>query len=246
MSHKIIIVGASSGLGFDAAEIFAQEGWRVGVLARRIEPLEMLKNKYPDNIQCAKIDVSHNEAGELLCNFISDFGGMDCYFHVAGICHENPELDVVKECLTDSTNVEGFTRMIATAFNYFREKGVKGQIAAITSVAGTKGLGDLAAYSASKRYQSTYLQAIEQIAKRENLPIKFTEIRPGWTRTPLIDSSRKYLMSMEARKVAHAAVKAIISKKRIAVIDWRWAIMTFLWRLLPSWLWVRLPIRSSK
>ena len=245
-AKRIVIVGASSGLGRLAAESFARMGWKVGAAARNLAELEKLKSQFPDNIEITRIDVTDAKAAESLHALIDKVGGMDVYFHVSGICIENPSLDIDSEVRTAETNVVGFTRMIDAAFRYFRDNSLRGHIAALTSVAGTKGIADLAAYSAGKRYQWNYIEALEQLARREKADISFTDIRPGWTKTPLIDSSRTYLMAMKPEKVAKKIVSAVVKKKRVAVIDLRWALMYGLWRLLPSRLWTRIPLHSSK
>lgn len=243
MSQKIIITGASSGIGKFIALEFAKMGWMVGIAARNESALDEIKNKFPDNIKYLKIDVTEDDAPAKLLTLIDRLGGMDVYFHVSGILYENPVLDINEDLHTVETNVAGFTRMIDTAFHYFTDSRQRGKIAAITSVAGTKGIADLASYSASKRYQWTYLQALDQLARREKLPISFTDIRPGWTRTPLIDPNRSYMLAMKADKVARKAVKAILYHKRIAYIDCRWSILARLWRVFPSSLWTRIPLK---
>lgn len=242
---RIVIVGASSGIGRLIAEYFASKGWKTAVAARNEKALCELKAEYGQNIEWEKIDVNAPDAPDKLLALIERNGGMDIYLHVSGICIENPELNVGHDISIVETNVGGFTRMIDTAFNYFRDRRLKGRIAAITSIAGTKGLADLAAYSASKRYQWTYLVALEQLAHREKLPIRFTDIRPGWTRTPLIDPSRRYLMAMNPNRVAKRAARAIIAGRRMVVINRRWACAQILWRIVPSWIWVRIPMRAS-
>jgi short-subunit dehydrogenase len=49
-------------------------------------------------------------------------------------------------------------------------------------------------------------------------------------------------MMMKPQHVARSIVKGILSGKRIVTIDWRFRILVFLWRLIPSCLWVRLKI----
>lgn len=243
---KIIIIGASSGIGRLMAEEFASKGWTVGAGARNAQALRSLEQQFPENIVWETVDITDNTSPEQLKSLISKTGGMDFYLHVSGICRENgTEIVTEDECATALTNVDGFTRMIDTAYNYFKENDIKGHIAAITSVAGTKGIGELPAYSASKRYQWTYLQALRQTCRLNNTNIYFTDIRPGWTRTPLISTERRYLMAMDPKKVAQRAVRAVIRKEKVVYIDRRWRIMAFFWRLLPGWLWTLLPIHSS-
>ncbi len=136
--------------------------------------------------------------------------------------------------------------MTSAAYRWLRDKGVKGQIAAVTSVAGTKGIGRLAAYSASKKCAQTYLVALEQLSIAENSGISFTDIRPGWIRTPLLHPDTKYPLEMNLDEVLPLFIKAIVRKKRVAYIDWRWGLVCRLWKLLPDSLWVQLNIKISK
>ena len=106
------------------------------------------------------IDVTKAEAGEKLLALVDRLGGMDLYFHASGIGKQNRTLEEDIELITTETNAVGFTRMIGTAYRYFAQQGT-GHIAAITSIAGTKGLGPAPAYSATKALQATYLQALE-------------------------------------------------------------------------------------
>ena len=137
------------------------------------------------------------------------------------------------------TNAVGFTRMIGTAYRYFAQQG-EGHIAAITSIAGTKGLGPAPAYSATKALQATYLQALEQQSRQRNLAICFTDIRPGFVDTALLSGTFKYPMLMKPDAVARSIVHSIYNKRHVRVIDARYRVMTFFWRLIPNWIWRRM------
>ena len=83
--------------------------------------------------------------------------------------------------------------MVNTAFHYFARQG-KGHIAVISSIAGTKGLGIAPAYSATKRFQNTYIDALEQLAyMQKKKAIHFTDIRPGFVKTDLLNDGKNYL-----------------------------------------------------
>lgn len=244
---RIVIVGATSGIGRRVAEVLAAAGWRVGVAGRNDEILKQLKEQYPDHIEWQHIDVVKKESPRALRQLIDKLGGMDIYFNVAGIYYENPTLNTEHEIDTLRTNVVGFSRMVITAFKYFRDEcGGKGQIAAITSIAGTKGIGPMAAYSASKKFEQTYLQALEQLSNMKGMQLSFTDIRPGWVRTPLLKPGREYPMLMEVEPVVQQIIKAIIKKKRVKIIDCRWEILYAFWRMIPSCLWVKIPVQPSQ
>ena len=151
----------------------------------------------------------------------------------------NPSLNADIELKTMETNAVGFTRMIGCAYRYFTNNG-GGHIACITSIAGTKGLGPAPAYSATKAMQNTYLQALEQLAACKHHNIHFTDIRPGFVDTPLLDGTHNLPMLMTTEKVARSIIKAINHRRHICVIDTRWCILTFFWRLIPNWIWRRM------
>lgn len=239
-------MGASSGIGLKVAEAFASRDIRVGLAARHTETLRELKKKYPDMVEYESIDISHRDAPKQLQSLIDKLGGMDIYFHVAGIGYENPPLDPNREAEVINTNTAGFARMLSAAYNYFKLTGKNGRIAAVTSVAGTNGIDELASYSASKKGAQTYMVALEQLANTEGVSVKFTDIRPGWIRTPLLNDDKSYPLEMTLDEALPLIIKAIVKAPRVAVIGWKWKLVVGAWKLIPDCLWTRLHIQMNK
>ena len=238
---RAVIVGATSGLGLEVARLLLERGWSIGVAGRRVEALEQLRAVAPDRVRVRAIDVTQSDAPDRLHALIDDLGGMDLYFHSSGIGRQNSDLDPSIELSTVRTNGEGFVRMVTAAYRYFRTQG-HGHIAAITSVAGTRGMGAAAAYSATKRFQRTYLDALAQLAHREGLRLRITDIRPGFVRTALLNPEVRYPMLMEPAPVARRIVDAVERRRRVATIDRRYRALVLLWRLLPQCVWERMKI----
>ena len=264
MAKKAIVMGATSGIGMEVAKLLAAKGWQVGIAGRRVERLQTLISDNKTTLQSGgtisdnkatpqggiicyqQIDVTSAEAPSLLLELIDKLGGMDLYFHSSGIGWQNNSLDIEKELKTVETNGLGFTRMVDTAFNWFathHQNNSKARIACITSIAGTKGLGAAPAYSATKRFQNHYLECLSQQARMRHLPIAITDIRPGFVKTDLIAGS-SYPLQLKPEDVAKHIVSAIENGKEVKVIDWRYDILVFLWRLIPRWLWTRLKITT--
>lgn len=235
-------MGASSGIGLMLAEAFARNGVRVGLAARHTSVLHELKKKYPENIEYASIDITQPRASRQLEELTARLGGLDLYIHVAGIGVENPDLEPEKDSKIIETNATGFARMLAAAYRIMRSNPRGGQIAAITSVAGTNGIGEMAAYSASKKFAQTYITALEQLADREKTNIRFTDIRPGWIRTPLLSDEKSYPLEMTQEYVLPLILKAISRKKRVAYIDARWGAVAILWSMIPDRIWTKIHI----
>ena len=243
MDKKVIIIGATSGIGREVALIYIAQGWKVGVAGRREAELESLRAEYPEQVYAQTLDVTQEDAPEKLHALIEQVGGMDLFLLSSGIGKQNPTLETGLELATAATNVEGFIRMTNAAFHYFEQQG-HGHLAVISSIAGTKGLGAAPAYSATKGFQNIYMDALDQLARMKKLNIRFTDIRPGFVATPLLNNQKKYPMLMEAPIVALDIVSAIEKKKRVAIIDWKFRLLVGFWRLIPKWIWLRLPIRN--
>lgn len=256
MERRAVVMGATSGIGMEVARLLARSGWIVGIAGRRVDRLlEMEASE--NNILCHKaIDVTSGDAPGLLAELIEELGGMDLYFHSSGIGWQNNLLDEEKEIRTVETNGVGFVRMVDAAFNWFSVRAAGGEspsgiasvssakpfrIACITSIAGTKGLGAAPAYSATKRMQNHYLESLSQLARMRRLPIRITDIRPGFVATDLISGS-SYPLQLRAADVARHIVRAVERGSHVVTIDWRYAILVFFWRLIPRWIWIRLRI----
>lgn len=241
---KVIVMGASSGMGLQIASDFARLGMRVGMAARREEPMKALKEQYPENTYYKVMDVTSPDAVKNFYDLIEDIDGMDILVYCAGCGWQNPDCDAEIDARTVAVNVQGFTAIVTAAYKYFKDTAnvEKGRIAAITSVAGKKGLGCSAAYSASKRYQWTYLQALDQLAHIQHVNVGITDIRPGFVDTPLLVKDKKYPIEMSVEYAAKKIEIAILRGRRVAYIDSRWAIVASLMGAVPNWLWPHLNI----
>lgn len=233
---KAIVVGASSGIGLEVARLLIQRGWTVGVAARRIELLQSI-----GAAQVEQIDVTADDAASKLLQLIDRMGGIDLFFYASGIGKQNRELTEDIELATVRTNGLGFTRMVGAAYRFFAQQG-RGHIACITSIAGTKGLGPAPAYSATKAMQNVYLQALEQQAHARGLDIRFTDIRPGFVDTALLAGDFHYPMMLKPQAVAREIVYAIEHHKHIRVIDWKYRLLTALWRRIPRFIWRKIKL----
>ena len=75
-------------------------------------------------------------------------------------------------------------------------------------------------------------------------PITFTDARPGFVDTDLLADGKSYPFKMNVTDVASTIVKGIETKKRVLVIDWKYKLLVFIWRLVPQCLWKFFPIKS--
>ena len=239
-----IVMGATSGIGYEVAKVLAIRGWKVGVAGRREDILAKMSAE-TDGIDAYEvIDVTTPEAVDGLHKLIGKLGGMDMYFHSSGIGYQNTELDADKELRTIETNCLGMTRLVGEAFRYFEQHPeTDGQIAVISSIARTKGLGAAPAYSSSKRFTSHYLESLCQLTTIRNIRnIHISDIRPGFVKTPLIEGSN-FPMQLDAGKVAVSIVNGLERRKHVITVNWLYRLLVFFWQMIPRFIWIRMRIR---
>ena len=87
--RKAVIVGATSGIGYESALILLKNGWELGIAGRRLEKLQELKALAPQQVHIRVIDVRDQAAAKELSALIDELGGMDLYIHSSGIGCQN-------------------------------------------------------------------------------------------------------------------------------------------------------------
>lgn len=232
---KVIIIGATSGIGNELAKHYISQGDTIGITGRRTENLVEFKENNPNAaIHYRRMDVKEENCTDILQELINEMEYVDTIIYCSGVGLQNPELLSDIEVDTAMTNVVGFTRIIDFAFNYFKER-TFGHIAAISSIAGTKALRQAPAYSATKRFQSHYLSCLAQKANKEKLPIKITTIKPGFIRTALV--KQEYPLMIDVQKGGRLIFKAIEKKKRSTIVPGRWRWVVLFWKMIPTRIW---------
>ena len=216
----------------------------MGVAGRREDILRKMVDETAGIVAYEVIDVTVPQAIDGLHRLINKMGGMTLYFHSSGIGYQNTDLDADKELRTIETNCLGMARLVGEAFRYFEQHPeTEGQIAVISSIARTRGLGAAPAYSASKRFTSHYVESLCQLKRIKGLRhLHLTDIRPGFVRTPLIEGSH-FPMQLDARGVAASIVTAIRRHQSVVTINGLYRLLVFFWQLIPRWLWVRMKVR---
>lgn len=239
MMKKVIVVGASSGIGMELARAFVQKGDRVGITGRRRERLEVLKAEKPESYAIGVFDVTaHESLAEQLTALTEELGGLDVIVICSGTGDINPELDSSIEMKTILTNVVGFTHVADWAFNYFAKQ-QSGQLVAITSIGGLRGSGQAPSYNASKSYQMNYLEGLRQKAKHLQTGIVVTDIRPGLVDTDMAKGEGLFWVE-PVKKVSAQIMNAIERRKDVAYVTGRWGLIALLLRWMPRWIYVKM------
>jgi len=235
---KVIIIGASSGMGREVAKLYAQDGNRVAVTGRRYNLLESLRQEYPNNIITGAFDVRQMENPGKLDTLVNQLGGMDICLICAGIGTISKELSWEIENETFETNVSAFTQISAWAFNYFVKQG-HGQLANISSIASWRGNSHAPAYSASKAFQSVYFEGLHMKAMQLKLPLIITDIQPGFVQTKMAQGNKRFWVS-SVEKAALQIRKGMDSGKFRFYVTKRWRIIAWIMKRVPDFIYHKL------
>jgi short-subunit dehydrogenase len=232
---KVIIIGATSGIGRALAILYAQNNWLVGITGRRRALLDSLQQEFPGNIVTECFDVTRDDNIKCIKNLIQQLGGLDMLVYNSGYGEPSGKLDWEIDNKTTCINVNAFVEIVNFIFNYFVPEG-RGHIAATSSIAGTRGNSFAPAYSASKAYMSTYMEGLYLKANRLKIPLYITDIQPGFVKTNMAKAERQFWVST-ADKAAQQIYAAIENKKRRAYITKRWWLIAKLMKILPMYVY---------
>ena len=236
---KAIIIGASSGIGKDLSIVLAKNGYEVGLMARRTELLEALKNEISTKSHVGHIDISKvSDAIDKFRNMIQKMQGVDLVVINAGIGFLNPELDWIKEQQTIDVNVYGFCALAGEIYKFFAKQG-HGHLVGISSIGALRGNPIAPAYNASKAFMSNYLEGLRKKAFQEKSPIIITDIKPGFVDTDMAKGKGKFWVAT-SQTAAEQIYLAISKQKKHAYITHRWKIIGWILKLMPNWLYERI------
>lgn len=238
--QKILITGASSGLGAGMARAFAAKGRDLALCARRTDRLDELKaelsQQYPGiNIAVAALDVNDHEAVPKVFAELSDeLGGIDRIVVNAGI-GKGAKLGSGKlwaNKATIETNLVSALVQIEAALEMFNKNG-SGHLVLISSVLGNTGVpGVKAAYCASKAGLTSLGESLR--AEYPKGPIRVTVIEPGYIESEMTAKSGSTMLMVDNETGVRALVGAIEREPGRAVVPrWPWAPLVQLMRVLP-------------
>src|ERR1700761_1591458 len=238
--QKILITGASSGLGAGMARAFAAKGRDLALCARRTDRLDELKaellQQHPGiTIAVAALDVNDHDAVPKVFNQLADeLGGIDRIIVNAGI-GKGARLGSGKlwaNKATIETNLVAALVQIETALEMFTKSGA-GHLVLISSVLGSKGVpGVKAAYAASKAGVSSLGESLR--AEYPNGPIKVTVLEPGYIESAMTARSGSTMLMVDNETGTTKIVDVIERESGRAVVPfWPWAPLVQLLKVLP-------------
>jgi len=255
---KVVISGASSGLGLALARHYLERGAVVGVYARRAELLQALAEQFPEQVHIYPLDVRDAAAQQAAAaDFIARVGTPDIVIANAGVSigtltHYAEDNEVFRHVM--DINVLGAVQTFQPFLDAMRDAGrghpspqsspASGRgskrekhftLVGIASVAGFRGLPGSGAYSASKAALISYLESLRQELRGSG--VKVVTICPGYIRTPMTDINPYPMPFMlEADEAARRIARVIERGCSFKVVPWQMGVVGGLLKLLPNWL----------
>ncbi|MCH8621784.1 SDR family oxidoreductase [Undibacterium sp. TS12] len=240
----VFITGASSGIGAALARAYAEQGATLGLLARRQEVLEELRQSLPDpgKHHIYAVDVTdHAALSKAATDFMQAVGQVNVVIANAGISvgtlsEYADDIQVFDSVLQTNlmATVATFSPFINPMKTYAQSADCR--LVGIGSVAGIRGLPGAGAYCASKAAVISYCESLR--VELRGSGIQVVTIAPGYIDTPMTRGNpypMPFLMPVQA--FCQAALKAIASGSSYRVIPWQMGVVAKLLRSLPNWLY---------
>lgn len=228
---KVFITGGTSGIGYELAKLYQQEGHEVGVTGRNLSKIE---SEWKDKLIPFEFDVIDRCAFE---KALRQFGDVDLLIASAGISVGNktdiPDFEIGRKII--DTNIIGVHNAVELSLPSML-KNRSGHIVGIGSVSGMIGLPGASFYSASKSYVIKFFESLALTLSKKGINV--TVIAPGFIDT---DLTRKNPHAMpfivSAQKAAKKIKNAIDKKKVFYSFPFPMFITVFLLERLPRWLY---------
>lgn len=221
---KIVITGASSGIGAEMALLFAQHGAVPILLARSEAKLQEVSSRLPGEHAVYPVDVTSNKQVQATISAVLDkYENIDILINNAGFAlFENfIEANLAEFEQMMDVNYMGMVRCTKAVLPSMLERG-QGQIINIASVAGKIGVAKSTAYAASKHAVLGFTNSLRQEMIGLGKSIVITAINPGPINTPFFDQADltgDYLSNLprwfilKPKKVAKLVLNSMVKKK---------------------------------
>ncbi|MFZ2620279.1 MAG: SDR family NAD(P)-dependent oxidoreductase [Alphaproteobacteria bacterium] len=219
---KMLITGATSGIGWALAVAAVQAGYVVGVTGRRKERLQALQHQLgKQRCHIAAFDITAPDATKHLNNLAKRMGGLDIFVANAGTGYVESALNHAQERATLEVNVLAFYESVHWAATTFVHQG-HGHLVGITSFATTHANSYTPMYNATKAFNARYLAGLRRWLQRYGHAVAVTDIRPGFVASEMTDGIPGKFWEAPADVAARAILAAIQRRARVAYITRRW------------------------
>ncbi|MDF1874185.1 SDR family NAD(P)-dependent oxidoreductase [Sulfurimonas sp. SAG-AH-194-I05] len=233
---KILITGASSGIGAELARQYATKENSLILLARREDKLKTLQNELASHATKIEIVVVDVTEFELLQSKIDAIGFIDMVILNAGISlgHSSDNTPFKDFKKLYDVNVLANHAILEILLPKFEEQ-KSGKIVFISSLASLFSMPSSQAYSSSKRALNAYVEALQY--KYYKNTIKVINILPGFIKSELTDKNNFHMPFLLSTENGVKRIKKAIDKnKKMYAFPLRFYLSIRLLNLLPNFL----------
>jgi short-subunit dehydrogenase len=235
-----VVTGASSGIGWALARALAAEGCKVGLVARRREPLADLAVEIEKSGGAAAFatgDVSERGQAVAAIREIADrLGPIDLLIANAGVGAPTiiEPFNVADVEKMFRVNVLGTVYSLEAVLPQMLERR-RGHLAAVSSIAAYKGLPGESAYTSSKAAVNVFMDGLRIQLRSKGIAV--TTICPGFVKTPMTEVNEfKMPWLLTADEAARRIVRALKRKRKVYNFPWQMSLFMKLARWAPDWL----------
>lgn len=235
---RVLITGASSGIGRDLAREFAKKNYEIVLVARNIEKLESLKKElteeYHVKVEYLSVDLSSRENCVDLHEKARD---IDILVNNAGLGDfgnfTNTQLE--KDFTIIDTNITAMHVLTKLYLKDMKEK-KSGKILNVASIAGFLPGPLMATYYASKNYVVRLSEAIREELKKEKSNVKISILCPGPVRTNFnnVANVKFEISSLSSEYVAKYTVNKFLKDKFYIVPGFQIKCAKFFSKIVPT------------
>lgn len=243
-AERVIVVGASSGIGAAIAQQLLGEGAKVALLGRRDPLLQEVADGAPSGANNAIIrahDVTDfDSVSPLFDELVGLLGGLDKLIYVSGSMPtiEEHEYSPEKDRQMMEVNVLGAMAWMNPAAAHM-EAARAGTIIGVSSIAGERGRRGNPAYCTSKAAMTTYLESLRNRLHRYG--VRVVTAKPGFVRTAMTEGMGDLLWIIDAKEAARQILKLGASGRSISrFVPGRWWMVALVIRSIPSWIFRKL------
>jgi short-subunit dehydrogenase len=219
---RVLVTGASRGIGRAVAEAFAGRGCAVGLVARSKEEIESLADELRGRASSAvalAADVGDRRAVEsAIAGFVEQAGGIDVLVANAGVAHYGLFRDLPLEEAERMTRINwlGTVYTVGAVLPGMLERR-SGWIVIVSSAAAHRTFPSAAVYGGTKAAQSGFLQALRH--ELAGTGVGITGVYPGEVKTHLHDEDREHQRMPEWYRANAAIPPPRVAEEIVAAVE---------------------------
>lgn len=243
--YTVLITGASSGIGLEMARVFASQGHRLVLLARRREQLEQLASELRERHQTESVVIAAdladaNEPARVKQELTAQGVVVDVLVNNAGFGLLGPhaELDSQRQLDMVQVNVASVVHLTRLFLPDMIARN-RGGVLNVSSTAAFQGGPGMAVYYATKAFLLSYTEALKEELRRTRLHVSC--LCPGPTHTGFIEAAGMQGVGLfkfgaqSAHAVAVAGVRGFQAGRTIAISGLRNLMVVWMGKFSPRW-----------